>query len=332
MKRILKSVLALLLLVLLGLAVWLVYQFNHPPELKPYAGLAMPAASTPAEQPDGLRVTFLGVATLLLDDGETAILTDGFFTRPDRMTVLTGKVAPDPALIRQSLQRAGIQRLAAVIVAHSHYDHAMDAPEVAKQTGALLVGSESTANVGRGWGLPEQGIRVVKGGEQLDFGRFHVQLLKSRHAPTGFTGGEISQPLVPPVRAIDYKEGDSYSLLIQHGRRSLLVQSSAGFVDAALQGRHADVVFLGVGTLGMQPASFRQAYWQQVVQAVGARRVFPIHWDDFTRPLGQDLVALPYPFDDFSTSMDFIVKRGKLDKVEVRLAPAWTKIDPFAGL
>jgi len=331
-KRIFKSALLLLALVVLGAAAWLIYQFNHPPGLAPYANLAMPAASAPAADADGLRVTFLGVATLLLDDGETAILTDGFFTRPGRMTVLTGKVAPDPALIRQALQRAGIQQLAAVIVAHSHYDHALDAPEVARQTGALLVGSNSTANVGRGWGLPEQRIRVVHGGDQLDFGRFHVQLIKSRHAPTGFTGGEIGKPLVPPARATDYKEGDSYSILVRHGQRSLLVQSSAGFVDAALQGKHADVVFLGVGTLGMQPASFRQAYWQQVVQAVGARRVFPIHWDDFTRPLAQDLVALPYPFDDFSTSMDFIRNSGSRDKVDVRMAPAWVHIDPFAGL
>jgi hypothetical protein len=37
----------------------------------------------------------------------------------------------------------------------------MDAPEVAKRTGAMLLGSESTANIGRGWGLPEEQIRVV---------------------------------------------------------------------------------------------------------------------------------------------------------------------------
>ncbi|MES2103938.1 MAG: MBL fold metallo-hydrolase [Pseudomonadota bacterium] len=332
MRRTFKTVLLVLALVVLGAAAWLIYQFMHPPELQPYAGLAMPAADAPIDQPDGLRVTFLGVATLLLDDGETAILTDGFFTRPGRMTVLTGKVAPDPALIRQTLQRAGVKRLAAVIAGHSHYDHALDAPEVARQTGAVLVGSGSTANVGRGWGLPESSIRVVQGGDQLDFGRFHIRLIKSRHAPTGFTGGEISQPLVPPARATDYKEGDSYSVLVQHGRRSLLVQSSAGFVDNALKGLHADVVFLGVGTLGMQPESFRQAYWQQVVRTLGATRVFPIHWDDFTRPLAQDLVALPYPFDDFSTSMDFIIKSGHRDKVDIRMAPAWVHIDPFAGL
>lgn len=332
MKRILKTVLILLALALLGAAAWLIYQFNHPPELSPYATLAMPPAAAPASPADGLRVTFLGVATLLLDDGDTAILTDGFFTRPGRRTVLTGRVAPDPALIRQTLRRAGVKRLAAVIVGHSHYDHALDAPEVARQTGAALVGSESTANVGRGWGLPEPQIRVVHGGDQLDFGRFHVQLIKSRHAPTGFTGGEISKPLVPPARATDYKEGDSYSILVQHGQRSLLVQTSAGFVEGALQGRHADVVFLGVGTLGMQPVPFRQAYWQQVVQTLGARRVFPIHWDDFTRPLTQDLAALPYPFDDFPTSMEFLLDSGKRDKVDIRMAPAWVPIDPFAGL
>ncbi|WP_394780911.1 MBL fold metallo-hydrolase [Undibacterium sp.] len=332
MKRILKTALKLLAVILLLGIAWLVFQFTHPPELKPYAHLAMPAATAPIEAPDGLRVTFLGVATLLIDDGETAILTDGFFTRPDRTTVLVGRVAPDPALIASTLQRAGIHHLAAVIVSHSHYDHALDAPEVAKQTGALLVGSGSTANIGRGWGLPEQKIRVVHGGEQLDFGRFHVQLIKSRHAPTGFTGGEIDVPLAPPARATDYKEGDSYSILVQHGQRSLMVQSSAGFVEGALQGKHADVIFLGVGTLGMQGESFRNAYWQQVVRAVGARRIFPIHWDDFTRPLTQDLVALPYPFDDFSTSMDFIIKSGARDNVQIRTAPALVRIDPFAGL
>ncbi|GGC93753.1 MBL fold metallo-hydrolase [Undibacterium terreum] len=332
MKRVLKYIGILLVLILVSGAAWLFYQFEHPPELSPYTSLAMPEAAAPEAAGQQVRVTFLGVATLLIDDGETAIMTDGFFTRPGRMTVLTGEVAPDPALIAQTLKRAGVHQLAAVITGHSHYDHALDSPEVAKQTGALLVGSGSTANIGRGWGLPEQSIRTVHGGDELDFGRFHLKFIKSQHAPTGFTGGEIGKPLTPPARATDYKEGDSYSILVQHGQYSLLVQTSAGFVEGALKGVHADAVFLGVGTLGMQPEAFRQAYWKQVVQTVGARRVFPIHWDDFTRPLAQDLVALPFPFDDFTTSMNFIIKNGKQDKVEIRMAPAWRRIDPFAGL
>ncbi|MFC6341611.1 hypothetical protein ACFP8W_06455, partial [Nocardioides hankookensis] len=47
----------------------------------------------PADGP--LGVTFLGVASLLLDDGETRLMTDGFFSRPGLAKVALGKVAPD---------------------------------------------------------------------------------------------------------------------------------------------------------------------------------------------------------------------------------------------
>jgi L-ascorbate metabolism protein UlaG (beta-lactamase superfamily) len=292
--------------------------------MAPYANLALP----PAVGKAGLRITFLGVSTLLFDDGETAILTDGFFTRPDGRTVFTRKVSPDPERIAKSLERAGIPRLAAVIVTHSHYDHAMDSAEVARRTGGIVVGSESTANVARGWKLAESRIRIVRGGDRIDFGRFQITFIQSRHAPTGFTGGEIREPLVPPVRANEYREGTSFSVLIRHGGKTMLVQSTAGFVEGALRGHQADIVFLGVGALGKQTAEFRNAYWRETVQAVGARRVIPIHWDDFTRSLDQPLVPAAYLFDDFDKSMAFVLERGKQEAVDVKLAPAWTKVDP----
>lgn len=159
-----------------------------------------------AAQGDPLRTTFLGVSTLLFDDGETQFLTDGFFSRP--LNVF-GQIEPDLARITSTLQRAGIARLAAVIPFHSHYDHAMDAPEVAKRTGAFLIGSESTANIGRGWGLSEERIRVFRAGERLTFGRFDIDVGLSRHSP-GSEGGIIAEPLKPPVPASAYKEGGTY--------------------------------------------------------------------------------------------------------------------------
>ena len=310
-------------------AVWLPYKLNSRPSLAPYADLVLPPSD---RKSTGLRVTFLGVSTLLFDDGETAILTDGFFTRPDRTKVFIGKVAPDRALIAKSLERSGIKQLAAVIVTHSHYDHAMDSPEVAKLTGALVVGSESTANIARGWGLTEDHIRTVGDGESVSFGRFQVTLIRSRHAPTVFTGGEIREPLVPPVRANHYQEGGIFSVLIKHDEKTLLVQSSAGFVEAALRCRRADVVFLALGGLGRQDHVFQHAYWREIVKTVGARRIIPIHWDDFTLPLEQPLVPIPFLFDNFAKSMAFLLDRGRQDDVDVKFAPTWTQIDPFVGL
>jgi L-ascorbate metabolism protein UlaG (beta-lactamase superfamily) len=49
---------------------------------------------------------------------------------------------------------------------HTHFDHALDAAVVADRTGAVLVGGESTANIGRGHGLAEDRIRVVTPGSR----------------------------------------------------------------------------------------------------------------------------------------------------------------------
>jgi L-ascorbate metabolism protein UlaG (beta-lactamase superfamily) len=309
--------------------VWLVWQLNRRPSLLPYANLTLaPVASTAA----GLRVTFLGGATLLLDDGETAILVDGFFTRPSKLRVLATKIAPDGEAIARSLARAGIERLAAVLVSHSHYDHALDATEVARRTGALVVGSASTANLARGGGLGEERIRVVTDGAETTFGRFRVTWLLSAHAPTPVTGGTIDRPLRPPARAFHYREGGCYSLLVEHAGRSLLVQGSAGYLAGALRGRQAEVVFLGVGALGKQDAVFRQGNWRETVAAVGAQRVIPIHWDDFTLPLDRPLRPLPALIDDFAVTMTFLLAQGRQAGVDVRLLPAWTPCDPWAGL
>jgi L-ascorbate metabolism protein UlaG (beta-lactamase superfamily) len=55
----------------------------------------VPAAT--ADTP--LSVTWLGVATLLLDDGTSALMTDGFFSRPGFAAVAAGKVAPSAARV-----------------------------------------------------------------------------------------------------------------------------------------------------------------------------------------------------------------------------------------
>jgi L-ascorbate metabolism protein UlaG (beta-lactamase superfamily) len=149
----------------------------------------------------GLTVTFMGVSTLLFDDGDSAIMTDGFFTRPGRLSL--ARFRPDSARIMQALNRGRVERLAAVIPLHSHYDHVMDAPYVARWKGAKLVGSSSTSKVGLGALLPEERITVAVKGKPMTFGRFSVTLYESRHVPTGIIlfPGPIKSPLKPPASA-----------------------------------------------------------------------------------------------------------------------------------
>lgn len=324
-----KKIITVALLCLIAVAGWLGYKLNDRPSLTPYADLWLEGSN---DSPPGLRVTWLGVSTLLIDDGETAIMTDGFFSRPGLLRTAATRLSPDTQLITGTLEQAKVNNLAAVFVAHSHYDHSMDAPEVARQTGALLVGSESTVNVGRGWGLAEDRMTSIKGGEQFRLGKFTVTAIASKHFPHGKAMGEISEPLVPPARATEYLEGGSYSFHIEHEDRRILIQGSAGFVEGALDDYQADVVFLGIGLLGTEDHSYQEAYWHEMVEATGAKRVIPIHWDDFFLPLSQPLEPFPSLLDDFDASMQFIQNRAKEQGLEVNLVKAWSTINPFSGL
>lgn len=333
MTKLLKRMLIASTLLALAGVVVLVWMLDHPASLAGFERLRWKAGD---EVRSPLKVSFLGVSNVLLDDGETSILTDGFFSRPDKMQTFLGKVSPDLQAVTLGLKRAGISErtgtLAAVIPLHSHYDHAMDAPEVVQRTGAVLLGSLSTAMVGRGWGLDESRIRVASLGIPMKFGRFTVTLYPSSHAPTGFTGGEITEPLRPPVRASDYKEGQSYSALFQHDGRSLLITGSAGYVPNALKNVRADLVFLGIGGLGARNAVYRDTYWREVVATVKAKRVIPIHWEDFWRPPDQPMKPLPPPLDYFDVTMQFLIERGAAEGVEIRLPLEWQSMDVFAGL
>jgi L-ascorbate metabolism protein UlaG (beta-lactamase superfamily) len=307
----------------------LVYLATDRPTLAAFDKLAL-AEAEPA--PGVLRAKFLGVSTLLFEDGETAILIDGFLSRPSLVRTLARQIAPDRDVIRVSLARAGITKLAAVIAVHSHYDHAMDSPVVATETDALLVGSESTANIGRGAGLADDSIHVIKDGDRLTFGKFAVTTIRTQHFPHGMAMGEVTAPLVPPARATAYLEGGSYSLLVEHSGRTILVQASAGFLPGALRGRAADVVFLGLTGLSTRDDDYRDGYWREVVDAVGAKRVIPIHWDDFTLPLDRPLEAMPSLLDDIPSSIRFLLERAQDRGVDIRMAPAWQRVDPFAEL
>jgi len=318
---------AVLALLVLG-AIFVTVQWQRRPALQPYSSLTLPEA--PAASP--VRVRFAGVATLMFDDGETAWMTDGFFSRPGLSQVAFGKIGPDDAVIERELKRLGVTRLAAIVPVHSHYDHAMDAPRVAQRSGALLVGSGTTLHIGRGLGLPEDRMREVKPGDMLQLGKFKLHFIAGRHSPTPFTDGLtpdlLDAPLVPPARATAWREGQTWSLLVEHesGMR-VLVQGSAGFIPGALAGKRADTVFLGVGTLGKKSPAYRETYWNEVVKAVGAKRVIPIHWDAFWIPLDEPLVSMPLLADDFDVSMADLTRLGQRDRVEVRMPPVFT---PFA--
>lgn len=300
------------------------------PALDRYRGLFSVPAATDASP---LTATWLGVATLLVDDGTSALMTDGFFSRPALPRVALQAIAPNPARVDGCLARARVQRLAAVLPVHSHYDHALDSALVAQRTGALLVGGTSTANIGRGHGLPENRIRTARSGEPLSLGAYEVTLVESRHCPPDRYPGEITAPVPPRTRTSAYRCGEAWSTLIHHraSDRRLLVQGSAGYLAGALDGRRAEVAYLGIGQLGVQPLRYLTEYWTHTVRAVGASTVIAIHWDDFFQPLSKPLRALPYAADDLDVTLDVLGELAAGDGVALQLPTVWQRQDPWAS-
>ena len=305
MRRVIFIAASVLLLVLCALVIGL----NTRPSLHHWADFRATDADLSAP-PGSLNITWLGTATVLISDGETSLLSDGFFSRPSLISLACGPIEPNRKRIEQALAEYGIDSLDAVMVLHSHYDHAMDAPVVAQQTGALLMGSSSSANVARGLGLPEQQIRTVTAGEPIRIGAFKVTFLVSDHVPqnalidqaTGMNK-PITEPLTPPAWVHQWKEGESWAVMVEHDQGKILLQGSAGYRSDQLAGYQADLAMVSSVGLFRQNEQFQQEYFHETVSATGAETVVPIHWDDFFTPLtGQDTPPLPWLIEHLNGS------------------------------
>jgi L-ascorbate metabolism protein UlaG (beta-lactamase superfamily) len=208
----------------------------------------------------------------------------------------------------------------------------MDAAVFAQRTGAVLLGSHSTVNIGLGSKEPLPRMEEVHRAEVRTYGQFTITFIESKHSEPDRSAGSIDKVLKPPKFVRAWNTGTTWSMLIQHGQRSALVHGSANFIQGALKDTRADVVYLGIGGLGKKDDAFVEEYWQEVVRATRATRVILVHWDDFFRPLSEPLRPMVGPLDSFADSMRRLLQCGATDGVEVLLPVAWQVTDPFAGL
>ncbi|EME63336.1 beta-lactamase domain-containing protein [Amycolatopsis decaplanina DSM 44594] len=274
---------------------------------------------------------FFGASTVHVFDGVTSILVDGFFSRPSWARILAGKVAPDQERITAALERGGIDHLDALFVAHSHHDHVMDAPDVVRLRGGTLYGSPSTLNVGRGAGLPDDSMCVIADGDQVKLGDFTVRVFEGRHSPGDHYPGTIDEPLTTPAKASAYRTGGCYSFLLTHSAGRMLVHPSANFVPHQFDGLDVDFLYLGVGALGAQDKQFQDDYWHHVVEATSPSFIVPVHWDDFSRPLGRPLRTMPFFLDKAARTKDVLIRKAGESRIPWRFQDAFEIIRPFDG-
>ncbi len=271
-----------------------------------------------------VTVTWFGVTTLLFDDGETQILIDGFISRPTLFQLLTAQpVDNDIATINYFLNEYRVRRLAAIIPVHSHYDHAMDVGAIGNRTSASILGSESTAQIARGAGVPEDQIVVVEDQAEYTFGQFSVRLIESNHAPVGLRGsvplpGTIDAPLTTPAPVAAWREGTSYSIVVSHPSGTTLVQGSGGIKEAALDNVKVDVVMLGTGLIEGLGRDYVERYWLATVTSTGASTIFPIHFDDYTKAFGV-VELMPTFFNDLADTVELLEELRRTWDSDARL-------------
>jgi L-ascorbate metabolism protein UlaG (beta-lactamase superfamily) len=225
-----------------------------------------------------LAFRWLGVQGIELRCGEQSLAIDPFFTRPPLSAMLLlQKVQPDRPLLARLLPACNF-----ILVTHSHYDHLMDVPVLALQTGAAVFGSANTGRILALSGVPARQFQLMDPGQRLSLGPFEVEVLPSRHIslPVGpILNGPVAPSLRPPLRLVDYRMDRPLGFYIQvQGVRILFCPGPA---------RPADVLFAGV--------DWKPAFYRSLLAACRPRLFVPLHWDNFFRPLSQPLRELARP-------------------------------------
>jgi len=246
-------------------------------------------ASTPGRTE--IRLTYLGNAGWEITDGKTYALADPFISqfRSNREAKL-GQVEPPP---RPSLEEmvtpdaegidAKIHRADYILVTHGHPDHALDAPYIAKKTGAVIVGSETVANIARAYDVPESQLITVRGGEDYDFGGFSLRVIPSIHSAldhkhyfNGSMAGYAPRGLKAPLKFGNFVEGGSVAYLLRLAGHQVLIMGSMNYIEREMEGLRPDIALVGANPQRREIYD----YAGRLMRALGyPPLVMPTHWD-----------------------------------------------------
>ena len=111
------------------------------------------------ELPPGLDLRWLGVSGYRIAYQGQVLVVDPYLSRVSLGAILRRQAAlPDPALIERHLGSDG--EVVGVLVGHTHFDHAVDAPAVAARFGCQAYGSDSLVRLMALHGLAAQAVEV----------------------------------------------------------------------------------------------------------------------------------------------------------------------------
>lgn len=238
--------------------------------------------------PSGLEVEWLGVSGYRLSYGGTSIYIDPYVSRVPLGSVLRGRTAlPDPAANKRFLPAPGGD-VAAVLVGHTHFDHAVDAPAVVKRFGCPAYGSDSLVRLMALHGLEGKAVEVQPY-RVYELGPFEVSFIPSLHSKLllGLAvpyAGALTCEHLDGLSPAAYRCGRVWGIHIAVAGATLYHQGSANLIDDAVRHRGVDVFLAGVAG-----RNFTDDYWKRILPRLDPAVVVPTHYDNFFAPLGEGM-------------------------------------------
>src|SRR4051812_22510734 len=241
-------------------------------------------AKTPLPLSPGLEIEWLGTAGYrLTHDGHT-LLIDPYFTRVPLGSVFRrAPTLPDPSLYERSLP-AALGTVVGILIGHTHFDHAIDVPALARSLDTSGYGSDSLARLMRLHGLGERAVEVEPH-RPYELGPFTVRFVPSLHSKLllGYKvpfDGALSCEHLDALSPSAYKCGAIYGIHIDVGGTTLYHQGSANLIDEEVRTGGVDVFLAGIAG-----RSFTEGYWPRILRRLQPAVVVASHFDDFFRPL-----------------------------------------------
>jgi len=249
------------------------------------AGTAAELCRARLSLPAGLELQWLGTSGFRLSFEGYSVVIDPYLTRIGMREVFRPWARPASApLVNRYLPG----RVDAVLVGHTHFDHAWDTPYLARRDNCQVYGSHSLGALMALYDLQQRWVEVEHY-RVYDIGPFEVTFVPSVHSKlvAGFRvpfDGDIScehfDQLTPPA----YACGQVYGIHIRVAGVTFYHQGSADLIDDAI--RHSQVDYFLAGIAGR---GFTRNYTQRILRKLEPRTVVPHHFDDFFLPLDQPL-------------------------------------------